>query len=91
MIASSSVADAGSAVRPRVLLADGHPAMNALTADALAGECFVVGSLGDGYELLAEAQRLQPDVIVLDISMPQLDGIEAARQLRRSEPPARLV
>ena len=91
MIAPSSIPGAGSAQRPRVLLADDHPAMLALTADALAGECLVVGSVGDGYELLAEAERLHPDVIVLDITMPRLDGIEAARQLRRSQRPARLV
>ena len=65
--------------------------MLALTADALAGECLVVGSVGDGRELLAEAERLDPDVIVLDITMPRLDGIEAARLLQRSQRPARLV
>ena len=47
--------------------------------------------MGDGRALLAEAERLHPDVIVLDITMPRLDGIEAARQLRRSHQPARLV
>ena len=65
--------------------------MLALTADALAGEYLVVGSVSDGRELLAEAERLHPDVIVLDITMPQLDGIEAARQLRSSHQSARLV
>ena len=65
--------------------------MLALTADAVAGEYSVVGSVRDGHELLAEAERLHPDVIVLDITMPRLDGIEAARQLRRSQRPARLV
>ena len=91
MIAFPSTAETGSAQRPRVLLADDHPAVLALTADALAGECLVVGRVGDGYELLAEAERLHPDVIVLDITMPRLDGIEAARQLRSSHQPARLV
>jgi DNA-binding NarL/FixJ family response regulator len=65
--------------------------MLALTADALADEYLVVGSVGDGRELLAEAERLHPDVIVLDITMPRLDGIEAARQLQGSQRPARLV
>lgn len=74
-----------------MLLADDHPAMLALTATALAEEYLVVGRVGDGHELLADAERLHPDVIVLDISMPRLDGIEAARQLRRSQRPARLV
>jgi len=91
MVAVSSIADAGSAERPRVLLAGDHPGMLAMTADALAGECLVVGLVADGSELLAEAERLHPDVIVLDITMPRLDGIEAARQLRRSRRPARLV
>jgi DNA-binding NarL/FixJ family response regulator len=75
-----------------VLLADDHPAMLALAAAALAGECLVVGSVGDGCALLAEAERLHPDVIVLDITMPRLDGIRAAVQLLRSpHPPVRLV
>jgi CheY-like chemotaxis protein len=47
VIAASSV-DADSAERPRVLLADDHPAMLTLTADALAGECLVVGRVGEG-------------------------------------------
>jgi DNA-binding NarL/FixJ family response regulator len=91
VIADSSLSDAGSAVRPRVLLADDHPAMLTLTAAALGSEFFVVGSAVDGPTLIAEAERLNPDVIVLDITMPRLDGIEAARQLRRSHNPARLV
>src|SRR5271166_2335358 len=91
VIASFSIPDAGSAERPRVPLADDHSAMLALTTDVLSGECFVVGSVGDGCELLAEAERLHPDVIVLDITMLDLDGIEAARQLKRSHRPARLV
>jgi DNA-binding NarL/FixJ family response regulator len=77
--------------RPRVLLADDYSPMLALTATALGSEYLVVGSVVDGLALLAEAERLQPDVIVLDITMPRLDGIEAARQLRSSRNPARLV
>jgi DNA-binding NarL/FixJ family response regulator len=91
VIPASFVPDADSAERPRVLLADDHPAMLALTAAVLADECCVVGSVADGRALLTEAERLHPDVIVLDIMMPRLDGIEAARQLRRSHPHARLV
>jgi DNA-binding NarL/FixJ family response regulator len=91
VIAPTSIPGAGSVQGPRVLLADDHPAMLALTADALADQCLVVGSVGDGRELLAEAERLHPDVIVLDITMPRLDGIEAARQLLHFDQPARLV
>jgi DNA-binding NarL/FixJ family response regulator len=90
-VALSSISDAGSAERPRVLLADDHPEMLALIATALASEYCVVGSVVDGLALLAEAERFSPDVIVLDITMPGLDGIEAARRLGRSRHPARLV
>jgi DNA-binding NarL/FixJ family response regulator len=89
--ASSSTPDAAPVERPRVLLADDYSPMLELTATALGSEYLVVGSVVDGLALLAEAERLQPDVIVLDISMPRLDGIEAARQLRSSRNPARLV
>jgi DNA-binding NarL/FixJ family response regulator len=75
----------------RVLLADDHPALLAMAASTLAGECEVVGTVGDGAGLLAAAAKLDPHVIVLDIAMPQLDGLEAARQLRLSHPRTRLI
>jgi DNA-binding NarL/FixJ family response regulator len=75
----------------RVLLADDHPAMLALTAAALAGKFSVIASVADGRELLGEAERLHPDIIVLDITMPRLDGIRAAHQLSLLEPAPRLV
>ena len=91
MIASPSIPDADPVERPRVLLADDHPAVLTLTATVLSGECLVVGSVADGRALLIEAKRLHPDLIVLDITMPLLHGIEAARQLSDSHRPARLV
>ncbi|MGA7392092.1 MAG: response regulator transcription factor [Terrimicrobiaceae bacterium] len=71
-------------------VADDHKALLALTAEALAGECLVTGRLR-WMRILAEAERRHPDLIVLDITMPRLDGSEAVRQLRRSHRPARLV
>ena len=50
VVNGASIPHAGSAEGPRVLLADDHPAMLALTADVLAGECLVVGRVADGYE-----------------------------------------
>jgi CheY-like chemotaxis protein len=61
VIASSSIPDAGSAERPRVLLADDHQEMLALIASALGSAYFVVGSAVDGLALLAEAERLDPE------------------------------
>jgi DNA-binding NarL/FixJ family response regulator len=77
--------------RPRVLLADDHQMM----ADALKGvlepRYEVVGTVNDGRALLAAASTLQPDIIVLDIAMPQLNGLEAARHLKQSMSKAKLI
>jgi DNA-binding NarL/FixJ family response regulator len=51
----------------------------------------IVGSVSDGRALVREAERLQPDVIVLDITMPILTGIEAARELHEAGSKARLI
>jgi DNA-binding NarL/FixJ family response regulator len=91
VIALSSIPYAGSSERPHVLLADDHSAMLGLTTDVMAGELFVVGSLGDRCELLAEVERLHPDVVVLDITMPDLNGIEAAPQLKPARCRVKLV
>lgn len=77
--------------RPRVLLADDHPPMLERVASLLQPAYDVVGTVSDGGALIEEAQRLQPDVIVLDITMPILTGIEAAHQLREAGSRARLV
>ena len=75
----------------RVVLADDHPAMLALATAALAGICTVVGTAVDGLALLATVEQLRPALAVLDITMPQLSGLEAARQLHLSHPEIRLV
>ncbi len=68
--------------RIRVLLADDHEAMLDRVADLLAGECDVIGTAIDGRQALDAAQNLKPDVLVLDISMPVMNGIETARCLK---------
>ena len=77
--------------KPRVLLADDHTLVLEGFKKLLEGQCEVVGSVEDGRALLATAQRLQPDIIALDISMPLLNGIDAARQLRKIVPQAKLI
>ena len=79
------------ATRPRVLLADDHRMLREVFSQILQPQCEVVGSVGDGRTLVAEAHRLKPDVVVLDIGMPQLNGLDAARQLRRKMPHVKIV
>jgi len=76
---------------PRVLLADDHSILLEAFRTLLEGKCQVVGAVSDGRALLKEALRLQPDAIVIDIGMPLLNGLEAARRLRDLLPKAKLI
>lgn len=78
-------------MRKRLLLGDDHALMLEGLTRLLAGEFDVVGTAMDGRHLVSEAERLQPDAVVVDIGMPELNGIEAARQLARSVPTAKVV
>jgi DNA-binding NarL/FixJ family response regulator len=77
--------------RPRILLADDHHPVLARVLSLLQPHFEVIGMVNDGKSLVSEAQRLQPDVIVLDIAMPLLTGIEAARELHKAGSQAKLV
>ena len=68
--------------RVRVLLADDNADFLAVAGRLLEGEFEVVKTVGDGESLLREAAQARPEVVVLDISMPGLNGIEAARLLK---------
>ena len=71
--------------KPRVLLADDHQIVLEGLKSLLAGEFDVVGSVQNGRALVDQAAALRPDVIVADISMPRLNGIEAGRQTNLPE------
>jgi DNA-binding NarL/FixJ family response regulator len=77
--------------KPRVLLADDHTLVLEGFRRIVEQRCEVVGSVEDGRSLLEAASRLQPDLILLDISMPLLNGIDAARQLHKQLPDVKLV
>ncbi len=77
--------------RIRVLLADDHEAMLDRVAGLLATECEVIGTVTDGQQALEAAQDLKPDVLVLDISMPVMNGIETAHCLKKAGVEARIV
>jgi DNA-binding NarL/FixJ family response regulator len=77
--------------RPRVLLADDHRLLREAFARLLEADCDVVGTVGDGRALLEVAPELRPDIVVLDIAMPLLNGLDAARQLRRAMPKVKVI
>jgi two-component system, NarL family, response regulator DegU len=77
---------------PRLLLVDDHTLLRQGLRRAVEEAGFdVVGEAGDGEEALRLAIDLQPDLILMDVTMPVLDGIEATRRLRQSCPEARVV
>jgi DNA-binding NarL/FixJ family response regulator len=77
--------------RPRVLLADDHTLLLDAFQKLLADECDVVGTASNGRALVSAATELHPDIVVVDIAMPLLNGIDAARQLKRLLPSIRII
>ena len=78
-------------LRPRVLLADDYPDMVKAVSRLLALDCEIVGSVADGSALLESAQRLQPDVIVLDVNLPNVNSLEACREITRVNPTTKVI
>jgi DNA-binding NarL/FixJ family response regulator len=77
-------------MRKSILIADDHALMLEGLVRLLGAEFDVIGTAPDGRVLLQEAERLEPDIIVLDVAMPELNGIEAARKLAKTSS-ARIV
>lgn len=77
--------------RPRVLLADDYPDLVKAISRLLSLDCDIVGTVADGSALLETAQRLQPDVIVLDVHLPRLNSLEACREIRRVSPEMKVI
>ena len=77
--------------RPRILIVDDHAEVLKALSRLLALDCEVVGSVADGSVLLEAAQRLQPDVIVLDVNLPNVQSLEACREIRRVNPATKVI
>jgi DNA-binding NarL/FixJ family response regulator len=77
--------------RPRVLLADDHRLFREAIAQLLQAQCDVVGTVADGRSLLDAAPDLHPDIVVLDVGMPLLNGLDAARQLLLRMPAVKVI
>lgn len=78
-------------MKPRVLLADDHRLLVEAFAKLLEPECEIVGHVGDGLALLEAAPKMAPDVVVLDVAMPLLNGLDAGRKLKEQMPDVRLI
>ena len=77
--------------RPRLLIADDHAVFLETLKCFLANTYPVIGTATDGRSLVAEALRLRPDVVLVDVGMPLLNGLDAARRIREELPNIRLV
>jgi DNA-binding NarL/FixJ family response regulator len=77
--------------KPRLLLADDHAIVIEGLRKLLETEFDLVGSVGDGWAMLEAAERLRPEVIVADISMPVLNGIDALRRLKADSSHSKVV
>jgi DNA-binding NarL/FixJ family response regulator len=77
--------------RPRILIADDHPLVAESCRNLLEPEYEVVGTVGDGRALVLTAARLRPNLILLDISMPLLNGLDAGQQIKQLLPGVKLV
>jgi DNA-binding NarL/FixJ family response regulator len=77
--------------RPRILMADDHTMLLDAFRALLEPEFDVVGAVTDGRMLLEEFSRLHPDVVLLDIAMPLLNGLDAGKQLRAQRPSVKLI
>jgi DNA-binding NarL/FixJ family response regulator len=75
----------------RVLLADSSPAVMEVVTRMLKPEFDVIGAVSDGSSLVREAEKLKPDVMIVDLLMPGLSGFEAIRRLKKRRVPAAVI
>lgn len=77
--------------KPTVIIAEDHPLVLEGLKKLIQDECSVVGTASNGRELVSLAETVSPDIILLDVSMPILNGIEAARKIKASKPEIRVI
>ncbi len=77
--------------KPRVLIADDHQILVASLKILLGAHCEIVGTANDGQSLIAKALELRPDLVIADIHMPQLNGLEACERLQNELPDTRVI
>ena len=78
-------------IRPRVLLADDNHEFLAAEIALLRPHFEIVGTAGDGASLISDVQRLKPDVVVVDITMPVMNGIDAVHKIKAFDSTVKIV
>jgi DNA-binding NarL/FixJ family response regulator len=77
--------------QPRVLLVDDHPSVRIAFGRLLRTTCDVVGHVSNGLEAVQAVGRLKPDIVVVDLMMPDLDGLEVCRRVKKLLPETDVV
>src|SRR5690242_1160178 len=77
--------------KPRILIAEDHTLVAEAFQKLLEPHYEVVGVVGDGRSLVTEAQRVNPNIIIVDVAMPLLNGLDAGRQLKSTMPHIRII
>jgi DNA-binding NarL/FixJ family response regulator len=77
--------------RPRVLLVDDHPGIVQALGRVLSPTCDVVGVIADGRDVADAAARLQPVVIVMDLNLPNVSGLDVCRDVTRNNPRVKVI
>ncbi len=78
-------------VKPRILLADDHFLALQSLQELLCDDYQVIGAVNDGWEVIQSIKKLKPDLLLLDISMPRLDGLKTAHQVRSLSPGVKMI
>ena len=77
--------------KPRIIVADGQPLIAEALEKLLAPECEIVGSVSDGRSLLDRVRQDRPDIVLLDLQLPLLNGLDAGRQAKQIYPPVKII
>ncbi len=77
--------------RPRVLIAEDHPGVAKAVCRVLSLDCDVVGTVADGSEVLEAMRQLHPDVIVVDLNLPSVNGLEVCCRIAQLDPAAKVI
>lgn len=77
--------------RPRILLADDHPGILSAFQRMLEPDCEVVGIVKNGRDIIDAVENLKPEVVVLDLSLPIINGLQACKQIKAVAPQTRVV